>query len=304
MSYFEKTEYKIETKIDSRVKSKMEYEIVPGECFSVIRNCSGCGQKSHFINTRKFRVNANGGKADIWLIYQCENCRHTLNLTIYERLKVSSIPEKEYKCFLGNDEELAEKYGKDIQFFRKNRAEVDFERLPYEIVLLHNTKGNVGNTGESIDNSAENINTENSSSNAAENIDFAVNSIGNAAEDTDDSVNFNANAAESTDDAVNFSANAAESNENSISNTTESIGNTEEPSNNTKEEADCITWANFTIKNPWKLKIRPEKQIAEAFKLSRSQVKKLTLQGRIKVEYISSEMICGIIQFSKQGVSF
>lgn len=230
MSYFEKTEYKIETKFDSRVKSKIEYEIVPEECFSVIRNCSGCGQKTHFVNTKKFRVNANGGKADVWLIYQCENCRHTLNLTIYERLKVSSIPEKEYKCFLGNDEELAEKYGKDIQFFRKNRAEVDFERLHYEIVLLHNTIGNVDNAGESIDNSAE------------------------------------------------------------------SIDNAEEPYDYAKEE-ECKTEVNFTIKNPWKLKIRPEKQIAEAFKLSRSQVKKLILQGKIKVENISSEMICGIIQF-------
>lgn len=230
MSYFKKTEYKIETKIDSRIKSKTEYEIIPGECFPVVRNCSGCGQKSHFVNTKKFRVNANGGKADVWLIYQCENCRHTLNLTIYERLKVSSIPEEEYKCFLDNDEELAEKYGKDIQFFRKNRAEVDFERLPYEIVLLHNTKENVGNAGESIDNSAE------------------------------------------------------------------SIDNAEEPYDYAKEE-ECKTEVNFTIKNPWKLKIRPEKQIAEAFNLSRSQVKKLMLQDRIKVENISSEMICGIIQF-------
>lgn len=229
MSYFEKTEY-IDTTADSRVKSKIEYEIVPEECFSVIRNCSGCGQKTHFVNTKKFRVNANGGKADVWLIYQCENCRHTLNLTIYERLKISSIPEEEYKCFLENNEELAEKYGKDIQFFRKNRAEVDFEGLHYEIVLLHNTKGNVGNAGESIDNSAE------------------------------------------------------------------SIDNAEEPYDYAKEE-ECKTEVNFTIKNPWKLKIRPEKQIAEAFNLSRSQVKKLMLQGRIKVKNISSEMICGIIQF-------
>lgn len=268
MSYFKKTKYKIETKVDSRIKSKTEYEIIPGECFLVVRNCSGCGQKSHFVNTKKFRVNANGGKADVWLIYQCENCRHTLNLTIYERLKVSSIPEEEYKCFLDNDEKLAEKYGKDIQFFRKNRAEVDFERLPYEIVLLHNTKGNVGNAGESIDNSAESIGTENSSGNAAE----------------------------STDDAVNFSANAAEGTENSISNTTESIDNAEESYDYAKEE-ECKTEVNFTIKNPWKLKIRPEKQIAEAFNLSRSQVKKLMLQDRIKVENISSEMICGIIRF-------
>ena len=41
---------------------KIEYEIVPKESLSVIRNCSGCGKKSHFSNTKKFRVNANGSK--------------------------------------------------------------------------------------------------------------------------------------------------------------------------------------------------------------------------------------------------
>lgn len=75
-----------------------------------------CGRKTHFKNTKKFRVNANGNKLDIWLIYQCENCRHTLNLAIYERQKVSSISKEEYKCFLGNDEQLVELYDKDMQF--------------------------------------------------------------------------------------------------------------------------------------------------------------------------------------------
>ena len=70
---------------------KIEYEIIPKESFMVIRNCSGCGRKSYFKNTKRFRVNANGNKLDVWLIYQCEKCRHTLNLTIYERQKASSV---------------------------------------------------------------------------------------------------------------------------------------------------------------------------------------------------------------------
>ena len=83
--------------------TKIEYEIIPTESFSVIRNCSGCGIKMHYINTKRFRVNANGNKLDVWLIYQCEKCKHTLNLTIYERRTATSIPKEEYQRLLGNN---------------------------------------------------------------------------------------------------------------------------------------------------------------------------------------------------------
>ncbi len=79
---------------------KIEYEIVPKDSFRVIRNCPKCSRKIYFKNTKKFRVNANGNKLDIWLIYQCEECKHSLNLSIYERQKVFSIPKEEYQCFL------------------------------------------------------------------------------------------------------------------------------------------------------------------------------------------------------------
>lgn len=118
---------------------KIEYEIVLKDSFRVIRNCPKCGRKTYFKNTKKFRVNANGNKLDVWLIYQCEECKHTLNLSIYERQKVSSIPKEEYRRFLDNDEELAEKLGKNIQLFRKNKADVDPEKIDYDFVKLHET---------------------------------------------------------------------------------------------------------------------------------------------------------------------
>ncbi len=119
---------------------KIEYEIAVNESFSVIRSCAGCGRKTHFKNTKKFRVNANGNRLDIWLIYQCEKCKHTLNLAIYERERISSIAKEEYICFLNNDEQLAEIYGKNIQLFRKNKADIDFERVNYEYVKLCETE--------------------------------------------------------------------------------------------------------------------------------------------------------------------
>lgn len=114
---------------------KIEYEIIPEESFPVRRGCPGCGKKTLYRNTEKFRVNANGNRLDVWLIYQCEKCRHTLNLSIYERRGVSSIPGEEYGLFLDNDELLAREYGRDIQLFRRNKAEVDFEGLRYRLEI-------------------------------------------------------------------------------------------------------------------------------------------------------------------------
>ena len=169
---------------------KIEYEIVPRDSFLVIRGCAKCGRKTHFKNTKKFRVNANGNKLDLWLIYQCEECKHTLNLAIYERQKISSIPKDEYQCFLDNNEQLAEMYGRNMQLFRKNKAEVNYDRLDYDFVKLHETPETNDSGGQVL----------------------------------------------------------------------------------------------VTINNPYQLKIRPEKQIAEVLGLSRSQVKSLLEEKELEIK--------------------
>ncbi len=110
---------------------KYVYRMVPDSSFSVVRNCPGCRNKSHYINTKRFRVNANGNKLDVWLIYQCEKCRHTLNLSVYERQNVKGIPQEEYRRFLDNDEILAEEYGRNFSFFQRNHAEVESRMISF-----------------------------------------------------------------------------------------------------------------------------------------------------------------------------
>lgn len=176
---------------------KIEYKIVPKECFSVIRNCSGCGAKTHYINTKRFRVNANGNRLDVWLIYQCEKCKHTLNLTIYERQKPASVPKEEYQCFLSNEEELAEEYGKNFPFFKRNKTVVDSGSIQYEFVKLQE--------------------------------------------------------------------------------------------NQEEYDGEGMEWIH--IYNPYGLKIRPEKQLAEVLGISRSNVKKQMEQEKIQMEEVSSGFI-------------
>ena len=110
---------------------KIEYRMIPEQSFDIIYQCSGCGCKTSFKNTNRFRVNANGNKLDVWLIYQCSKCKHTKNLAIYERLNPAKIPQTEYQRYLANDEELALEYGTNSSFFRKNQVEVDNENIFY-----------------------------------------------------------------------------------------------------------------------------------------------------------------------------
>lgn len=94
------------------------------EFIKVYHRCGGCGKKQEFLNSGKFRVNANVNRVDVWLIYRCKKCKHSWNLTIYERRKPSKISSEEYELFMENDFELANQYGNDIEFLKRNNAEL------------------------------------------------------------------------------------------------------------------------------------------------------------------------------------
>lgn len=89
----------------------------------VYHRCARCGKKRAFVNSGKFRVNANGNLLDVWLIYRCEKCKRTWNLTIYERVKPSKLAPGEYRRFLQNDPALAREYGNDVPFLKRNGAQ-------------------------------------------------------------------------------------------------------------------------------------------------------------------------------------
>ena len=98
-------------------------ELQNGGAIPVYHRCGGCGKKQEFLNSGKFRVNANGNSVDVWLIYRCKKCKHSWNLTIYERTKPGKIPADLFEAFQMNDAETAAAYGRNIDFLRKNHAE-------------------------------------------------------------------------------------------------------------------------------------------------------------------------------------
>ena len=105
---------------DYRKKWIITHEKLP----AVLRRCSKCGRKTEFENSGKFRVNANGGLLDVWMIYRCSRCETTWNLAVYERTEVSSLDENEYRGFMENRSSLAEKYGSRKKLFAEKKAEL------------------------------------------------------------------------------------------------------------------------------------------------------------------------------------
>ncbi|WML37652.1 DUF1062 domain-containing protein [Clostridium sp. OS1-26] len=113
---------------------KYQWELVPENLPIVKRNCPKCNEKAHYISSEKFRVNANKNNIDIWLIYQCEKCKSTWNMTIYERMKPYEINKYEYERFLSNDKGLAREYAFNLSIYNKNKAEVILEHVNYKLI--------------------------------------------------------------------------------------------------------------------------------------------------------------------------
>mgnify|MGYP001041365889 FL=1 len=60
-----------------------EYRIIPISGYQVLRNCPGCGCRAAYESTGSFRVNANGKRIDVWLIFRCKSCGRTYSLAIF-----------------------------------------------------------------------------------------------------------------------------------------------------------------------------------------------------------------------------
>ena len=101
--------------------TEKEYWIKSEQSFEILHACAGCKRKQSFVNTGYFRVNANSNKLDVWLIYQCQKCRHTLNIPIFERISPAKLDRELYEKFLENNAELAEEYGKSFSFFKSKK---------------------------------------------------------------------------------------------------------------------------------------------------------------------------------------
>ncbi|MEA4849126.1 MAG: DUF1062 domain-containing protein, partial [Clostridiaceae bacterium] len=90
---------------------------------TALRHCKKCGKKTEYASSGLFRVNGQGKRLDIWLIYKCSNCDTTWKSAIYSRVSPKSLSPGLLEQFHANDSALAEKYAMDVEMLRRNGVE-------------------------------------------------------------------------------------------------------------------------------------------------------------------------------------
>ncbi|MBH1942239.1 DUF1062 domain-containing protein [Mobilitalea sibirica] len=125
----------------------IKWKVVPLGLPTVIKHCSKCNNKTEFMSSRTFRVNANQNKLDVWLIYHCIHCNTTWNMEILSRVISSTIDKVLYHKFIQNDPELADEYAFDHTLHSKNKSVISYDNLQYDIIgeniSLQSIKGTV-----------------------------------------------------------------------------------------------------------------------------------------------------------------
>jgi hypothetical protein len=76
----------------------------------VFKYCKKCGRKTEYKSSGLFRVNAQRKSLDIWLIYKCQDCSTTWNVTIFSRMNPKAFDPDLLERFHNNDEVLAHDY--------------------------------------------------------------------------------------------------------------------------------------------------------------------------------------------------
>ncbi len=103
---------------------KIIWEVKAKSYLPITKYCKKCGKKTEYKCSGFFRVNSQRKHIDIWLIYKCELCDTTWNLTIYSRINPASINIELLEKFHTNNKELVEKYAFDSELLIRNGAEI------------------------------------------------------------------------------------------------------------------------------------------------------------------------------------
>lgn len=87
--------------------------------------CSRCDDARPFESSQSFRVNANGKRLDVWLIYNCTACGNTWNRPLLKRRPVRSIDPELLAGLRTNDPILATRLAFDVGDLRPRLGRVE-----------------------------------------------------------------------------------------------------------------------------------------------------------------------------------
>jgi len=87
--------------------------------------CTRCGALAPHDSTDRFRVNSNGERHDVWLLYRCRSCGDTRKRRLAHRRRASELPGGVLAPYLENDPAFARRHAFELP---------PGEPLPYRVL--------------------------------------------------------------------------------------------------------------------------------------------------------------------------
>ncbi|RVD54674.1 DUF1062 domain-containing protein [Mesorhizobium sp. M2D.F.Ca.ET.185.01.1.1] len=103
----------------------VRWTIAPAIAPRPLINCNRCGGVRPYKYSEKFRVNANGKRIDVWLIYRCTGCDNSWNRTILERCNRRDIEPALLAAFESNDPAFVRRHAFDTVALRSRIGRIE-----------------------------------------------------------------------------------------------------------------------------------------------------------------------------------
>lgn len=103
----------------------VRWTITPAIAPRPLINCNRCGGVKPYRCGEKFRVNANGKRIDVWLIYRCVGCDNSWNRTILERCNRRDIEPALLAALESNDPAFVRRHAFDTVALRSRIGRIE-----------------------------------------------------------------------------------------------------------------------------------------------------------------------------------
>lgn len=86
---------------------------------TVTRHCARCDQPRVFRCAERFRINGNGRRLDMWLLYRCVRCSRSWKLTLFDRVHPNALPTGLLIAAERNDPQLVRRFALNAEILRR-----------------------------------------------------------------------------------------------------------------------------------------------------------------------------------------
>ncbi|WP_246674351.1 DUF1062 domain-containing protein [Mesorhizobium sp. B4-1-1] len=104
---------------------RVHWTIAPVTAPRPLINCNRCTGLKAYQCSEKFRVNANGKRIDVWLIYRCVDCDNCWNFAILERRNRRDIEPALLTAFESNDPAFVRRHAFDAAALRDRAGRIE-----------------------------------------------------------------------------------------------------------------------------------------------------------------------------------